>query len=131
MKALRKLLGIVGILILLCECLIGCSWNNDYSSVDNREDGILLFDLLPNGWRGPTSTIATYELDSQHNKKSITREYDGEEYWFIISKKMPDGGRCEYFDKDRLEPCYCYKDFEELLSIRGMFCNGKLSFRGI
>ena len=112
MKALRKLLGIFGILILLCECLIGCSCNNDCASVDNREDGILLFDLLPNEWRGPASTIATYELDAQHNKKSITREYDGEEYWFIISKKTPDGGRHEYFDEDRLEPCYYYKDFE-------------------
>ena len=89
MKILRKLLGLLGALVLLSGCLMTGACNNDCSSVDNREDGILLFDLLPNGWRGPASTIATYELDAQHNKESISREYDGEEYWFIISKKRP------------------------------------------
>ena len=119
MKILRKLLGLLGALVVLSGCLTAGACNNDFSSVDNREDGILLFDLLPNGWRGPASTIATYELDAQHNKESISRENDGEEYWFIISKKTPDGGRHEYFDEDRLEPCYYYKDFEGKQKIVG------------
>ena len=118
---MRKLLGLLGALVVLSGCLTAGACNNDFSSVDNREDGILLFDLLPNGWRGPASTIATYELDAQHNKESISREYDGEEYWFLIYRKMPDGGRCEYFDEDRLESCYYYKDFDGKQKIVGVF----------
>lgn len=46
MKILRKLLGLLGALVVLSGCLTAGACNNDFSSVDNREDGILLFDLI-------------------------------------------------------------------------------------
>lgn len=122
MKILRKLLGLLGALVVLSGCLMAGACNNDFSSVDNREDGILLFELYRKDALGLASRIETYELDEKTPNKEVEWTYNGKEYVFQIYRKMPDGGRLQYLGDDKLIVQYFWEGWEvDYLSKPGQY----------